>query len=165
MMEDSSSDGGESATAGGGPTASSGDRVPAPSSSAAGTGGSGSGSNTLNQELPFLVAHYLANFQAAAAAAGAAGGNGHGGGNAQPSSAAGWDGTGGDDGGSVPVATGAGSGPTPQERGEAMQRLRRAAGDIASAFATLGIFGSATSVSSEYASCVNLFPLQYLHRH
>lgn len=35
-----------------------------------------------------------------------------------------------------------------EEREEAIRRLQRASGDIASAFTTLGIFGLATTVSS-----------------
>lgn len=40
------------------------------------------------------------------------------------------------------------TGATAEEREEAVRRLQRAAGDIASAFTTLGIFGSATTVSA-----------------
>lgn len=90
--------------------------------------------SAMNQELPFLVTHWLANFASATAGqAPPAGGAQVGGPAGAPA---------------PPSAVVSSTGVTAEEREEALRRLQRAAGDVASAFAVLGIFGSATAVSA-----------------
>ena len=93
----------------------------------------------MNQELPFLVTHWLANFAASSAAAGSA-----------PPVASSSRVLGGAPALAVSSAdvSSTGATATAEEREEAIRRLQRATGDIASAFTTLGIFGSATTVSA-----------------
>ena len=96
--------------------------------SAASSSATGTAMN--HEELPFLVTHWLANFASAAASAG------------HPS-----------DVGPPALPAGAGASSTAaataEEREEALRRLHRAASDVASAFAALGMFGSATTVSKK----------------
>ena len=107
---------------------------PAPAAAALGHSAASSsattdgGTATNHEELPFLVTHWLANFASAAASAG----------QAPPPS----------DVGLPALPAGAGASST-EEREEALRRLHRAAGDVASAFAALGMFGSATTVSKK----------------
>ncbi len=116
---------------------------PAPAAAALGPSAASSsattdGGTTMNhEELPFLVTHWLANFASAAASAG----------QAPPPSDVGLP--------ALPLGAGAsstGATAAAEEREEALRRLHRAAGDVASAFATLGIFGSSTTVSMK---CMN----------
>ena len=92
---------------------------------------------TMSQELPFLVTHWLANFAAASLAGSAPPGAGSSQLGGAPAPAV-----------QVSSADVSSAGATAEEREEAVRCLQRAAGDIASAFTTLGIFGSATTVSA-----------------
>ena len=91
----------------------------------------------MNRELPFLVTHWLSNFVASSAVAGSA-----------PPVAGSSRVLGGPPALAVLSADVSSTGATAEEREEAIRRLQRATGDIASAFTTLGIFGSATTVSA-----------------
>lgn len=122
---------------------------PLAASSSATTDG---GTATNHEELPFLVTHWLANFASAAASAG----------QAPPPSDIGLP--------ALPAGAGAsstGATASAEEREEALRRLHRAAGDVASAFAALGMFGSATTVSKKlcYESARHVLEICVCHLH
>ena len=117
---------------------------PSSSNSTAATAAAAASSSTtdnhsivMNQELPFLVTHWLANFAASSSA-----------GDSAPPVVGSSRLLGGAPALAVSSADVSSTGATAEEREEAIRRLHRAAGDIASAFTTLGIFGSATTVSA-----------------
>ena len=116
---------------------------PPSSSSTAATAAAAASSSTnnshsiaMNQELPFLVTHWLANFAASSSA------------DSAPPVAGSSQVLAGAPALAVSSADVSSTGATAEEREEAIRRLQRATGDIASAFTTLGIFGSATTVSA-----------------
>jgi hypothetical protein len=103
--------------------------TPAAGSSSIGDGGDTTmdGNNQISQDLPFLVTHWLANYNKN-------NGNGN---NEETATTAST---------TTTTNTAVDELQTMQRRAEAMAKIRKATSDIASAFASLGAFGATTRV-------------------
>ena len=121
--------------------------TPAAGSSSNGDGGDTAmdGNNQISQDLPFLVTHWLANYNEN-------NGNGNNGNNEETARTAST---------TTTTNTAVDDLQTMQRRAEAMAKIRKATSDIASAFASLGAFGTTSRVRTYVFFFYLSFPFRF----